>query len=336
MKISSIVVASITLLAFGTEQAPAGMMLTSAGQGDGFGLSTFATGFPVTDTTGPVGIAFPTSGGVLVGDYAGNVRLFPTDVNGQSASSIPASQSYGYANATGMAQVFGNIYMNQAVNGQVVQLNGDGTFERVVASIPGAPNLTGMAVDPANGHLFVSEPTTTGGFNQVLDIDPATGSTHVFLSGGTFTDGLAFNSDGSILYAATDSNSVTGFDAHSGAVVFGPVFIPGMPDGVALGTGSLLGNLFVNTNGGTLVEVNVATLSQTVIASGGTRGDLVYVDPHDDSLLLTQTDSILRLTAPTGGGFLLPAPVPEPSSLILLGLGVAALGGYAWRQRKNP
>src|SRR5262249_31475249 len=155
----------------------------------------------------------------------------------------------------GMGQVFGLIYMNQAALGRVVRLNNDGTLAAVLAVIPGAPNLTGLAVNPLNGHLFVSEPTTTGGFNQIVDIDPATGNTRVFLSGGTFTDGLVFSPDGSILFASTDSTGVTGFDTRTGAVVLGPVPVPGQPDSVAVGTGSLAGKLFVNTNGGQVIQL---------------------------------------------------------------------------------
>ena len=41
-----------------------------------------------------------------------------------------------------------------------------------------------------------------------------------------------------------------------------------------------------------------------MIASGGTcRGDLLAVDPNNDTLLVTQDDRILRLYPPTAGGF---------------------------------
>jgi hypothetical protein len=53
-----------------------------------------------------------------------------------------------------------------------------------------------------------------------------------------------------------------------------------VPDGTAIGTGPLAGNIFANTNGGTIVEVNLATLAQTPIASGGSRGDFVTLDPN--------------------------------------------------------
>ena len=46
-----------------------------------------------------------------------------------------------------------------------------------------------------------------------------------------------------------------------GAQVFDSGFIPGGPDGTAIGTsGSIAGELFVNTNGGTVVEVNINSL----------------------------------------------------------------------------
>src|SRR5215470_3344737 len=67
------------------------LTLTAAGRAAGFGLSTFATGFPVrsSDGVGPLGVVFPASGGVLVDDGLGNVRLFPSDTDGQDAATVP-------------------------------------------------------------------------------------------------------------------------------------------------------------------------------------------------------------------------------------------------------
>jgi hypothetical protein len=62
---------------------------------DGFTLTTFASGFPNsgTNTPGPIGIAFPSSGSVMVTDVAsGQVVIFPTDTDGQS---YPGSSSVG-------------------------------------------------------------------------------------------------------------------------------------------------------------------------------------------------------------------------------------------------
>src|SRR5436309_925804 len=51
------------------------LTLTAAGLAAGFGLTTFATGFPEqSGGVGPWGVVFPASGGVLVSDAVGNVR----------------------------------------------------------------------------------------------------------------------------------------------------------------------------------------------------------------------------------------------------------------------
>jgi hypothetical protein len=100
--------------------------------------------------------------------------------------------------------------------------------------------------------------------------------------------------------------------------------------------GTLVGKLFVNTNGGQLVEVDLATLAQTIVDSGGSRGDFVVAAP-DGSPLLTQSDRGLRLSAPPGGSFgpheppVSPAvAVPEPASMVTFGLCI--FGFLAWRR----
>ncbi len=109
------------------------LTLTQAGQDAGIVLSTFAAGFPNTGAIGPLGIAFPSSGGVLVTDFPGNGRLFATDTDGQSTSSFRPAQNYGGINsATNLAQLNGQLYMAQFTQGRVVQINDDGTLKQVI------------------------------------------------------------------------------------------------------------------------------------------------------------------------------------------------------------
>ena len=292
-------------------EARAGLTLTSAATQAGFGLSVFASGFPSNGGAGPVGIAFTGSGGVLVTDVTGILRVFATDTDGQTAASASVAQNYGVNNAIGLAQVGNNYYMTQQGNSDLVQVNANGTFNQVI--VTGLPFATGVVADPINGHLFVSTPTTN---NSIYEIDPIA-KTKTVLETGTYVDGLTLSSDGKLLYGASNNGHIYGFSTTTGARIFDSGFIANGVDGAALGTGSLLGNIFVNTNFGTVYEVNLATLATTQIASGGSRGDFVTVDSNG-TLLLTQTDSIYRLTAPAGGGF---GSVPEPSSILLVGMG---------------
>jgi hypothetical protein len=299
--------------------ARADLILTPEAAKEGFKLSTFATGFPNVFNIGPLGIAFPSSGGVLVTDYPGHVRLFSTDADGQGAKNASLIRTTGFDNAIGMAKTpDGKIYLVQRASQRIQQVSDRG---QAIRNLPiNIPFLTGMAANPSNGHLFVST-------FEILDINPADGTFHVFK--GTGADGLS--TDGTTLYAVLGFSHIVGFRISDGKKVFDSGYIAGRPDGTALGTGSLAGNIFANTNGGRVVEINLATLEQTLIATGGSRGDFVSVDPNG-TLLLTQTDRIERLTAPQGSGF---GAVPEPGTLMLAGMGLASLLAYGWRRRNR-
>lgn len=304
---------SLIFIALSVVPAFAGMTLTTAGTTAGFGLTTFADGFPATGfCCGPLGVGFPATGGVLVADYPGNVYLFPTDVDGQHAGSITPVSNFGYRNPADLASLGGKIYMTEQASGLVVQLNDNGTFNHTVGSVGFA---TGMAADAANGLLYISNGSA------IYSLNPVTGVTALFANGGF--DGLTLDAGAQILYAE-DNGSIVGYKVSNGSLVFNSGGIAGGPDGAAFGTGTLAGNIFVNTNGGTVVEVNIATLAQTVLASGGSRGDFVTVDPNG-TLLLSQTDDVLRLTGPSGGCFGTSCgETPEPQTAALMFGGLAA------------
>jgi hypothetical protein len=291
------------------------MFLTPAGQAAGFTLSTFADQFPNFADVGPLAALFPGNGHVLVTGN-GPVYDFPSDQDGQSALTTPIAQDYGLSNAIGLAQEGGSIYMTQQANSSVVRINSDGRFNSLLVS--GLTFATGIAVNPSNGHLFVSNTV------QVFDVDPISQTFQLFANENI--DQMTFNATGSIVYGADIVTShVLGFDTTTGAIVFDSGFIFGDTDGLALGQGPLAGNLFVNTHAGTVIEVNLNSLAQTTIAEGGSRGDFISPDPNG-SFLLAQTDSLLRLGLANN-------PVPEPTSLMLTTVGCIGLLGAAWRRR---
>jgi hypothetical protein len=273
----------------------ADMTLTAAGVNAGFTLTTFATNFPSTGAggTGPVGIAFPGSG-VMVSDWPGHVRVLPSHADGQDAGAVSAT-AYGTAAAVGLAQIGGNFYMAQNAGSRVVQVNPDGTLNQAIVDVFCA---TGLVADPFTGHLFVSGGCTGAG---ITEVDPVAKTATAFNS--LLSDGLALSNDGHTLYAADiTGHHVLGFDTTSKAQVFDSGAIS-FVDGIAVGSGVLAGKIFANTNFGELWEVDLASSAQTLIASGGSRGDFVTADPSDGTLLVTQSDRILRLHPPAGGSF---------------------------------
>ena len=304
----------------------ADMTLTAAGTTAGFSLSTFADSFPTygIGNVGPVGIGFAPGGNVLVTDYrAGSIYSF-TDTDGQHAS--PGNQlsaTDGASNYAGLATIGSTVYMAEQSNGRVGTVNPTtGAFTPITGngSIPGA---TDALADPTTGNLYVS--ALGNGIYRVTNLSGTPVATRFSTVGA---DGISISADGSTLYAASGGDLVA-VSTSTGNITRNYGFVNGI-DGTALGTGTIAGEIFANTNDGRIVEIDLTSGLQTVIASGGSRGDLVKVDPNG-TLLLTQSDRVLRLTAPAGGGF----STPEPSTLAPVLTGLAASFVVALRRRRR-
>lgn len=296
--------------------------LTTDASTAGFGLSQFAYNFPATGyCCGPLGIAFPGGGQVMVADYPGNVRIFPTDTDGQNAASIVPviSGTYGSNNTTGLARSGNFIYMTLQASGSVVRLNLDGTFNSTV--VTGIPTATGIFANPVTGVLYVSDCCSSTG---IWIVDPVTNTKSQFKTGSF--DGLSVSADGTTIYAEIGGH-IIGYKLSDGSQVFDSGFISGV-DGTELGAGTLAGKIFANTNFGELWEIDIANPAvKVLLVAGGSRGDFVTADPNG-SLLFTQTSDIWRLTAPTGGCIGAACndnQVPEPSSLALMAVALLAL-----------
>src|SRR5262249_31002315 len=155
-------------------------------------------------------------------------------------------------NAFALAQLNGTIYMTQAGTGDVVKLINNGASTQVVVS--GIPGASAVLADPFNKLLYVDR---RGVGAPIYVVDPIAKTVNVFQN--VQADGLSLSPDGKTLYAAIDGGAfaghVLGFDTTTKALDFDSGAISGGPDGIAVGKGPVAGNLFVNTNGGTIVEV---------------------------------------------------------------------------------
>jgi uncharacterized membrane protein/transglutaminase-like putative cysteine protease/sugar lactone lactonase YvrE len=273
-----------------------GLTLTPAGTAAGFTLSDLAHGFPFVNIfggIGPTGMVFPDALGgqqLMVLEGTRGVQILPTDSDGQNAASLPVLGNLG---GTGLGQVNGQLYFTDTTDGLVQHISTEGTVLENIASVPTPRGIVG---DPVTGHLLVS------GGDGIYDVDPVAHTASRLVSGLSNTDGITLSPDGSTVYVANASSQLLGFDTRSGAQVFA-ASIPSV-DGAALGFGSLAGFIFANGTNGDVWEVPLNNPANPVlIASGGSRGDLVTVDPNDGSLLLTQTREIVRLRPPPSGSF---------------------------------
>jgi len=271
-----------------------GLALTAAGISEGFALTTFATNFPTTadGLIGPFGLAYTSSQHLYAIDFYNHYLYdFPTDVDGQSTTFV---SHYPTGSGCGLTNDRGVIYMTTGTSVVSVDItNGVMTLATIVTNLN---NAFGIAADPANGHLFV----TSQGNKCIYDIDPVAKTATVFLSGLTQPDGVWVSPSGGTVYFTSNSH-VYGYTTAVHSLVFDSGKMTG-PDGVVLGTGSLYGKLYVNTNAGEVWEFDLTTGGATLIASGGSRGDFATTSPGS-SMLVTQSDRIMRLTPSTPGSF---------------------------------
>lgn len=315
------------LLASASTGAVAAPTLSAYAQGQGFTLDLFANNFDPRSCCGPLGMTFAGPDQVMVADYFGNIRKF-SDINNQNAAAVVPVTNVGDGDGVGMTKLGNYLYVAGQASGRVIRLNLDGTQAGTLVSGLGQP--TGIAADPIHNKLYVSVPwgPPTPGIYEI-NMNDATPSAALKVSGSWF-DGLTVSADGSTLYAANvgEPSNVRGFRTSDFSEVFNSGLIAGLPDGTELGGGTLAGWIFINTNTGGLLEMNLSDHTTHQITTGGTRGDFIAADPYNGSLLFTQATEIYRLTPGQGGciGDGCGGPrVPEPGSLLLAAGGLVAL-----------
>jgi hypothetical protein len=154
----------------------------------------------------------------------------------------------------------------------------------------------GLAADPLSGDLFASD--ETAGIYRVEN--PSGHARLALLARGDF-DGVAVTPDGQTIYGAAKDQSIAGFD-RQGHQVFRVSLSGHAPDGIAVvrpgivaGGLDLSGNVFVNSNDGTIERIDTRNGNRvSVVASGGVRGDYIAVGA-DGCMYATQNAKLDRL-----------------------------------------
>lgn len=303
--------------------AHATLVITSDGAALGFSLTTYYS--DPTAYYGLLGATTDAAGDVIATGYGRDELYRLSDVDGQTYGTISAKVSLGsYGSAYSVATAGGSTYFAAGFGGGYYKID-TSTLGLTKLTLSGVyTNYLGMWANPVTGHLLSSSS------QGLIDIDPVTGNVHVITNVAGF-DGVTVSPDGKTAYGEYGGN-VYAYDIATGTFLQVYAGNGHSPDGTGvIGSGALKGDIVVNNNDGTVGLYDAVSGVETIIASGGTRGDFVGPDLTNGTLFLASADQEERLalkggTIGGGGG----TATPEPSSIALLGAGLA---GFMMRRR---
>jgi sugar lactone lactonase YvrE len=231
-----------------------------------------------------------------------------------------------------------NLYFADYIHTAIRKISPSGA----VTTFANVKNPVGLAFDSA-GNLYSSHHGAgINPYNNTISKITPDGTIHTYATGFKTPSGIAFDTSGNLYVANRDIGTISKVTPSG----FVSTFATGLsqPNGLAFDN---IGNLFVSNWIGTIDRITPSGNKSTFVASGLACPFGIAFDQNYDYLYVANYNgaSISRVS-PTGvvstfasgldgsPSFLAFGTVPEPSTLVLLGVGAIVLLGYAWRRRQ--
>jgi sugar lactone lactonase YvrE len=264
--------------------------------------STFAGA--VSGLNDPLGLTFDGSGNLYVANSGGGLQGTPSIEEFDSSGIGSVFTTSGLSFPTALAfDKSGNLYVANDGNNTIYKFTPNGTGTVFATAAAGLDDPAGLAFD-TNGNLYVSN------FNNTVLEFNSSGTSSVFATSGLDNPGcLALDSSGNLYVANGGNNTVEKFNASGIGSTFASYSTNGLaqylqgPIGLAFDSS---GDLFVADHlSESILEIDPAG-NMSLFASGLSAADYLAIE------------------------------IPEPSSLLLLGLGLGLSAFRLSRVARSP